>query len=71
MLERAGVDLVLDAGASDGGFAFELRDAGYKGRIISFEPLQKPYRSLLAKARKSTTGRFFNMRWGVYRRRPR
>ena len=52
MLERAGVDLVLDAGASDGGFASELRDAGYQGRIISFEPLEKPYRSLLAKARK-------------------
>ena len=52
MLERAGVDLVLDAGASDGGFASELRDAGYQGRIISFEPLEKPYRSLMAKARK-------------------
>ena len=52
MLDRAGVDLVLDAGASDGGFASELRDAGYRGRIISFEPLEKPYRSLLAKARK-------------------
>ncbi len=52
MLERAGVDLVLDAGASDGGFASELRDAGYQGRIVSFEPLEKPFQSLLRKARK-------------------
>ena len=31
MLERVGVDLVLDAGASDGGFASELRDVATGG----------------------------------------
>lgn len=52
MMTRSKVDLVLDAGASDGGFATELRDAGYQGRIISFEPLKYPFRSLQAKAKK-------------------
>ncbi|MXW13942.1 MAG: FkbM family methyltransferase [Rhodothermaceae bacterium] len=52
MFVRVGVDLVLDAGASDGGFGSELRDAGYLGRIVSFEPLEKPFRSLSNKANK-------------------
>ena len=64
MLERVGVDLVLDAGASDGGFASELRDAGYRGRIISFEPLDKPFQSLLSKAKKDNNWEVFQYALG-------
>ena len=32
------IDLVLDVGANDGAYGCEIRDAGYKGQIISFEP---------------------------------
>ncbi len=52
LLAKYGIDLVLDVGASDGGFAQELRIAGYQGRIVSFEPLEAPFRSLQAKARR-------------------
>ena len=32
------IDVVLDIGANDGGFGRDIRDRGYKGAIVSFEP---------------------------------
>lgn len=63
-MERIGVDLVLDAGTSDGGFASELRHAGYRGRIISFEPLEKSFQSLLNKANKDDNWKVFQFALG-------
>jgi FkbM family methyltransferase len=41
------VDLVLDVGANQGQFASGLRQYGYKGEIISFEPVTNTYNILL------------------------
>jgi FkbM family methyltransferase len=52
MLERFDIDLVLDIGANVGGWARQLRERGYCGRIISVEP-GSPQFALLAQSAAS------------------
>lgn len=37
------IDVVIDIGANDGDFGREIRDEGYRGRIVSFEPNPDAY----------------------------
>jgi hypothetical protein len=46
ILDRAGVDLVVDVGANAGQFGRQLRDLGYLGAIESFEPMREAFESL-------------------------
>jgi FkbM family methyltransferase len=47
MLAHHRINLVLDVGANVGQFAISLRtNFGYRGRIVSFEPLQAPHAAL-------------------------
>lgn len=46
LIEQHDIDTVLDVGANLGQFAQGLRDGGYQGRIISFEPQQTAFESL-------------------------
>jgi FkbM family methyltransferase len=46
-----GIDMLIDVGANRGQYALARRASGYKGEILSFEPLSTAHATLLALAR--------------------
>lgn len=60
-LHKFEIDLVLDVGANTGQFTSEVRQSGYAGRIVSFEPLSQAHAVL----QKTSEG---DPLWDVYPR---
>jgi FkbM family methyltransferase len=55
-----GVRKVLDVGAHIGGYGLELRENGYRGTVVSFEPLAAPFQRLASVAAQDGN-------WNVHR----
>jgi FkbM family methyltransferase len=52
ILDDFGINLVLDVGANIGQTRDKLRNAGYRGRIVSFEPVPSAHAALMEKAQR-------------------
>ena len=59
------VNKILDVGANTGQYAETMRDLGYNGEIISFEPLTKAYKLLALKAAKDNKWSTYNFALGI------
>jgi FkbM family methyltransferase len=53
------INVICDIGANEGQFAKEVRDNGYRGKIISFEPLSSAREKLIKLANQDDN-------WSVY-----
>jgi FkbM family methyltransferase len=66
LLMSRGINVVFDIGANEGQFAHAMRLHGYKGRIVSFEPIAKVYEKLLSNTKDDTLWQAVNYGIGSF-----
>lgn len=64
-LDGLGIDTVIDVGANIGQFGTALRVGGYRGRIISLEPLPPAFTQLRSRARRDPNWQVVNKAMGA------
>lgn len=64
LLHNHNIDVVIDVGANIGQYGAELRNIGYKGKIISFEPTSQAFYNLKKTASKDNMWDIHNMSLG-------
>jgi FkbM family methyltransferase len=60
LMRHERIETVLDVGANEGQFGADLRARGYRGRIVSFEPIPEVHARLARRARRDA-------RWDTHR----
>lgn len=65
-LLRSGIQLVIDVGAHEGEYGGCLRVAGYRGEILSFEPVADHFEQLLATSAGDSTWHCLNRGGGAH-----
>jgi FkbM family methyltransferase len=63
-LKMNNIQTVLDVGANTGQYSLGLRKAGFKGRILSFEPVSAAYQELKTRALNDRNWQTFNFALG-------
>ena len=69
LLLRHHIGMVLDVGANRGDFGWNIRELGYRGKIVSFEPLQEPFLCLQSATRDDPVWQAVNVGLGNYNER--
>jgi len=64
LLKYYGINLVLDVGANIGQYSIYLRKHGYKGKIISFEPLSSAFKQLEQQSKNDALWNAINIALG-------
>lgn len=64
VLDKYGVDAIIDVGANEGAFGAHMRSAGFNGPIFSFEPVSAPFQVLAKRAEKDPSWHVFNYALG-------
>jgi FkbM family methyltransferase len=65
VLEKLGINCVLDVGANQGQYGGTLRDLGYRGQIISFEPVSGNFEALTKCAERRGPWKCFHYALGA------
>ncbi|HEX6037883.1 FkbM family methyltransferase [Longimicrobium sp.] len=65
LLRRFAPDVVLDVGANAGLYGREVRQVGYGGRLVSFEPMAAAYAALSAQAARDPAWTAVNVALGA------
>jgi FkbM family methyltransferase len=64
LLESYAINVVLDVGANAGQFAMQMRNLGFSGKIVSFEPLGSAFELLRQNADKDPKSEVINCALG-------
>jgi FkbM family methyltransferase len=66
LLRTHNIDTVLDVGANIGQYGSELRNIGFKGTILSFEPTSEAFAKLKKNAQKDAKWKVYNFSLGAF-----